>query len=154
MPGVCEITQKSHAQSPSAMELCSLVRCFNLRIASLLILNLVNTFVCYPSLFNACCYHPNCVTWNFTLVVWSVMVLWVATNGAATKPRASYGRPTQGCAARHALVSWFLVTIHCGTTSTCYFHVTFFLGCFPYLIKRPLYRTKSSRASFWTLLRG
>jgi hypothetical protein len=57
------------------------------------------------------------------LVVWSVMVLWVATDGATMKPRASYGCLTQGCTARHALVSWFLVMIHCRTTSMWYFLV-------------------------------
>jgi hypothetical protein len=112
-------------------ELCSLVRCFDLRKASLLILNLVTAFACYPPLYNACFYHPNYVTWNFTLVVWSVVVLWVATNGATTKPRSSCGRATQGCATRHALVSWFLVMIHCGTTSTCYSHMNFSLVIFP-----------------------
>jgi hypothetical protein len=44
------ITQKSPAQSPSAMELCSLVRRFDLRIASLLILSLMTTFACYSFL--------------------------------------------------------------------------------------------------------
>jgi hypothetical protein len=39
-------------------ELCSLVRCFDLRITSLLILNLVTTFTCYPSLCGACSYNP------------------------------------------------------------------------------------------------
>jgi hypothetical protein len=32
--------------------------------------------------------------------------------GATTKPRASCGRPTKGCDARHALVSRSLVMIH------------------------------------------
>ena len=30
-------------------------------------------------LHSACSYDPICATWNFTLGVWSVMVLWVAT---------------------------------------------------------------------------
>jgi hypothetical protein len=129
------------------------VRCFDLRIASLLILNLVTTIACYFPLYNACFYHPNCVTWNFTLVVWSVMVLWVATNGAATKPRASCGRPTQGCAARHALISWFLVMIHCGTTSMCYSQVNSSLVISPYLIVRPISQTESSRTSNWSYIK-
>jgi hypothetical protein len=44
------IKQKSYAQSPSVIELCSLVLCCNLRITSLLTPNLVTTFACYPSL--------------------------------------------------------------------------------------------------------
>jgi hypothetical protein len=40
-------------------------------------------------------------TWNFTFVVRLVMVLWVAADGAATKPRASCGcRHMAGCLAR------------------------------------------------------
>jgi hypothetical protein len=42
------------------------------------------------------------------------------TNGAATKPRASCGRSTHGCAARHALVSQLVVVIHYETISMCY----------------------------------
>jgi hypothetical protein len=56
------ITQKSLAQSPSAMELCSLVRCFDLRIASMLILNLVTTLLAIPPWYGACSYNPKCVT--------------------------------------------------------------------------------------------
>ena len=99
---------------------------------------------------SACSYNLICATWNFTLVVWSVMVLWVATNGAVTKPRAYCGRPTQGCAAQHALVSRFLVMIHCRTTPMCYFHVSSSLVISPYLIRISLHQTKSSRASFWS----
>jgi hypothetical protein len=36
--------KKIHVQVPSTIELCSLVLCFDLWIASLLILNLVTTF--------------------------------------------------------------------------------------------------------------
>jgi hypothetical protein len=50
-----EFKQESLAQLSFAIELCSLVLCVDFRIASLLIPNLVNTFVCYPSLYNACC---------------------------------------------------------------------------------------------------
>jgi hypothetical protein len=46
------------ACSVAFSELCSLVRCFDLRIASLLILHLVTTFACYPSLYGACSYNP------------------------------------------------------------------------------------------------
>jgi hypothetical protein len=42
------------------------------------------------------------------------------TDGGTTKPRASCGRSTHGCAARHALVSWLVVVIHYETISMCY----------------------------------
>ena len=41
--------KKSPAQLSLAIKLCSLALCFDLLIASLLALNLVTTFVCYPS---------------------------------------------------------------------------------------------------------
>ena len=110
----------------------------------------LQTLWLYLLAHSACSYNPICATWNFTLVVWSVMVLWVATNGATMKLRASYGRPTQGCAAWHALVSRFLVMIHYRTTPMCYFHVSSSLVISPYLIGRSLYQTKSSRVSFWS----
>jgi hypothetical protein len=44
-----EIKQESLAQLSLGVELCSLVLCDNFWIASLLILNLVTTFACYPS---------------------------------------------------------------------------------------------------------
>jgi hypothetical protein len=47
------------------------------------------------------------------------MVLWLTTDGAATKPRASYGC-THGWAARHALVSRLIVVIHYKTMLMCY----------------------------------
>jgi hypothetical protein len=86
-----EFKQESHAQLSLAIELCSLVPCFDLWIASLLILNLMTTFACYPSLYGPCSYNLIGATWNFTFVVRLVMVLWVATNGAATKPGAYCG---------------------------------------------------------------
>ena len=44
-----EILQESPAQLSSAIRLCSLALCFDLRIPYLLTPNLVTTFVCYPS---------------------------------------------------------------------------------------------------------
>jgi hypothetical protein len=44
-----EFKQESLAQLSLAIELCSLILCVDFRIASLLILNLVTTFACYPS---------------------------------------------------------------------------------------------------------
>jgi hypothetical protein len=49
-----------------------------------------------------------------------IMVLWLMTVGAAMKPRASFGRPTQGCATWHVLVLRFIVIIHYGTILMCY----------------------------------
>ena len=49
---------------------------------------------------------------------------------------------TQGCAARHALVSRFLVMIHCRTAPMCYFHVSSSLVISPYLIEDPYIRPK------------
>jgi hypothetical protein len=48
------------------------------------------------------------------------------TDGAATKPRASCGRSTHGCAARHALVSRLVVVIHYETISMCYLGTVYF----------------------------
>ena len=42
---------------------------------------------------------------------------------------------TQGCAARHTLVSRFLVMIHYRTTPICYLHVSSSLVISPYLIE-------------------
>ena len=55
---------------------------------------------------------------------------------------------TQGCAARHALVSRFLVMIHCRTTPMCYFHVSSSLVISPYHVKRSICRTRCNRTSF------
>jgi hypothetical protein len=51
------------------------------------------------------------------------------TDGAVTKPRASCGRSTHGCAARHALVSRLVVVIHYETISMGYLGTI----CFDYV---------------------
>ena len=56
-----EFKQESLAQLSSAINLCSLVLCFDLQTATLLPLNLVATFACYPSLRSACLCNPICV---------------------------------------------------------------------------------------------
>ena len=58
-------------------------------------------------------------TWEFSSVVCSVMVLRLTTEGATTKPKASCGQSTHGCAARHELVSRLLVVIPYATTPVC-----------------------------------
>jgi hypothetical protein len=59
-----------------------------------------------------------CVAWDFLLVTSGNGVI-TKTDGAATKPRASCGRSTHGCAAWHALVSRIIVVIHYETISMC-----------------------------------
>jgi hypothetical protein len=48
------------------------------------------------------------------------------TDGVVTKPRASCGRSTHGCAARHALVSRLVVVIHYETISMGYLGTIYF----------------------------
>jgi hypothetical protein len=98
-------------------------------------------------------YSQNCAAWDFSLVMCVVILSWLVLYGAVTKSRASCGPQPQGCAAQHALVSWFLVMIHCRTTPTCYSHVNFSLIVSPYLIVRSISQTKSSRASIWSYIK-
>jgi hypothetical protein len=147
------IKQKSNAQSPSAIELCSLVLCFDLRITSLLMLNLMTTFACYLSLYGACSYNLIGATWNFTFVVCLVMVLWIATDGAMTKPRASCGcRHMAGCLTRAGI----MVSSHdpLWNDGRCIIlSCPFFLVISPYRIVRSISQTKSSRASIWRYIK-
>jgi len=125
----------------------------DLQVNSMLTPNLVTTFALLSLLCTMLVHTTNfCATWNFSLSVWSIMVSWVVANGAATKPRASCGRPTQGCAARHALVSRFLVMIHYGIIPMKCFLVTFPLIVSPYHIKRSLRPTRCPRTFFWSQL--
>jgi hypothetical protein len=107
-----EFKQSSLAQLSSIIKLCSLALCFDLWITSLLTLNLVTTFACYPSLVwclflppNRC--HPKfhfvCVFNNGV----TISILW-----CHDETESPLWACTQGCAARHALVSWLLVMIH------------------------------------------
>ena len=103
------------------------------------LLNLWLPLLAIPPMHSACSYDPVSVTWNFTLGVWSVMVLWVAT----IVPQRNLGPPcgwlAHGCATGCAPVSRFLVMIHCRTALMCYFHVSSSLVISPYLIGRSLY---------------
>jgi hypothetical protein len=67
-----------------------------------------------------------CVVRDFLLVMSGNGVM-TKTGGAVTKPRASCGRSTYGCAARHALVSRLVVVIHYETMSMRYLSTIFFL---------------------------
>ena len=125
----------------------------DLQVTSMLTPNLVTTFALLSLLCTMLVHTTNfCATWNFSLSVWSIMVSWVVANGAATKPRASCGRPTQGCAARHALVSRFLVMIHYGIIPMKCFLVTFPLIISPYHIEISLCPTRCHRPFFWSQL--
>ena len=86
-----EIKQESHAQLSSLANLCFSCAMSLPWTTPCWLLTLWLPLLAIPPLHSACSYNPICATWNFTLVVWSVMVLWVATNGAAMKPRAFYG---------------------------------------------------------------
>ena len=57
---------------------------------------------------------------------------------------------TQGCAARHALVSRFLVMIHCRTAPICYSHLSSSLVISPYHVKRYICRTRCNRTPLWS----
>ena len=110
-----------------------------------------------PPLHSACFYDPICATWKFTLGVWSVMVLWVATTVPRWNLGPPCGRPAHGCAAGCALVSRILIMIHYGTRPMCHLIMSFSsiispdpIRRSPCLIRRSLYRTKSSKASFWS----
>jgi hypothetical protein len=63
-------------------------------------------YLCLLSFLVWCLFlQPIGATWNFTFVVRLVMVLWVAADGAATKPRASCGcRHMVGCLARAGIM--------------------------------------------------
>jgi hypothetical protein len=62
-----EFKQESIAQLSLGIELCSLVVCLNFRIASLLILNLVTTFTCCPSLVWCFFGQPNLCQLKFLI---------------------------------------------------------------------------------------
>ena len=144
-----EIRQESPAQLSSAIRLCSLALCFDLRIASLLIPNLVTTFVCYPS-FSWCL-----LLCNQNLCHVKILVGCMFSNGATIsdlrcrdKTKSLLWVHTQGCAARHALVLRFLVMIHCRTAPMCYFHMSSSLVISPYHVKRSICRTRCNRTPF------
>jgi len=87
----------------------------------------INSCCLTPPTYSLSIYDPIHATWDFSLVMCLVMVLWLTTNDATTKPRTSYGLQPHGSAAQHALVSWFLIMIHCRVTPMCYLLVIFSL---------------------------
>jgi hypothetical protein len=119
------------AQLSSAIKLCSLVLCFNLRIASLLTLNLVTILACYSYLVWCLFLPPNRCHLIFHFVCAfnngvTISILW-----CRDETESLLWARTQGCAARHALVSGLLFMIHYETTSDVLFLVTIFLGYLP-----------------------
>ena len=123
----------------------------DLQVTSMLTPNLVTTFALLSLLSTMLVHTTNfCATWKFSLSIWSITVSWAVANGAATKSRASCGRPTQGCAARHALVSRFLVVIHYGTIPMKCLLVTFPLKISPYHIEISLYPSRCRTPFFWS----
>ena len=87
-----KIKQESHAQLSSLVNLVNL--CFSCAMSlpwttPCWLLTLWLPLLAIPPLHSACSYDPICATWNFTLGVWSIMVLWVAT----TVPRWNRGHP-------------------------------------------------------------
>ena len=87
-----EFKQESLAQLSLAIKLCSLVLCFDLWIASMLIPNLVTTFAWYPSLVLCLSLQPNLCHLKLHLFVCLIMVLRLAFYGVVMKLRASCGR--------------------------------------------------------------
>jgi hypothetical protein len=85
--------------------------------------------------------QSSCVVRDFLLVTSGNGVV-TKTDGAVTKPRASCGRSTHGCAARHALVSRLVVVIHYETISTrylgtiCFCYVRFVIGASLVMVSR------------------
>ena len=134
-----KIWQESPAQLSSAIKLCSLALYFDLRITSLLTPNLVTTIVCYPS-FSWCL-----LLCNQKLCHVKILLGCMFSNGATISDLRCRDETesllwvhTQGCAARHVLVSRFLVMIHCRTTLICYSHVSSSLVISPYPVKRSI----------------
>jgi hypothetical protein len=121
-----EFKQESPAQLSSIIKLCSLVLCFDLRIASLLILNLVTTFACYPSLVWCLFLQP--IRWHLKCHIVcafnngvTISILW-----CRDETESLLWARTQGCAARHVLVSGLLVMIHYEMTTDVLFLVILF----------------------------
>jgi hypothetical protein len=99
---------------------------FTLCITSLLILNLVTTFVCYHQLASCLVIQPNvCRLKVRSICAFSngvtISILW-----CRDKTESILWARTQGCATRHALVSRLLVIIHYEMIGDVFFHVELF----------------------------
>jgi hypothetical protein len=134
------IYARTPAQLSLTLKLCSLVLCFDLWIASLWILNLVTIFACYPSLYCACSYSPIMCHSKFHFGGRLSNGVLINNWRCRDKTESLLWVHTQGCAARHALVSRLLIVIHYETPPMCYFHVNSSWVISLYLIWRSLYR--------------
>jgi hypothetical protein len=139
-----EFTQEFLAQLSSAIKLCSLVLCFDLWIASLLILNLMTTFTCYPSIVWCLFLQP--IRWHLKCHIVcafnngvTISILW-----CRDETESLLWAHTQGCAARHALVSGLLVMIHYKMTTDVLFLVILFPWLSPYV--------KSEHSYLWPIV--
>ena len=127
---------------------CVLLRCVLIfRSPPCWLLTLWLPLFAIPPLHSACSYDPICATWKFTLGMWSVMVLWVATTVPWCNLGPPCGQPAHGCATGCALVSRFLVMTHCRTTPICYFHMSSSLIISPYCVKRSICWTRYNGTS-------
>jgi hypothetical protein len=96
--------------------------------------NLATTFACYPSLVWCLLLQP--IRWHLKCHIVcafnngvTISILW-----CHDETKSLLWVHTQGCAARHTLVSRLLVMIHYGTPPMCYFHVSSSLVISLYLI--------------------
>jgi hypothetical protein len=127
----CPTWPRTLAQLSLAIKLCSLALCFNLRIASLLTLNLVTTLACYSSLVWCLFLSPNWCHLKFHFVCAFNNGVLISILWCRDETESLLWARTQGCAARHALVSGLLVMIHYETTADVLFLMTVFLGYLP-----------------------
>jgi hypothetical protein len=128
--------QSSLAQLSSTIKLCSLALCFDLWITSLLTLNLVTTFPCYPSLVWCSLLPPNRCHSKFHFVCVfnngvTISILW-----CHDETESHLWACTQGCAARHALVLGLLVMIHYETIVDVLFSCDPFPRLSPYILSK------------------
>ena len=126
-------------QLSSAIKLCPLVLCFDPRIASLLTPNLVTILVCYPSFAQCLFLQSNWCRWKFHFGCQFSNGVMINILWCRDETESLLWARTQGCAARHALVSGLLVMIHYETTANVIFSCDPFLVISPYLIRRSIY---------------
>jgi hypothetical protein len=103
-----------------------------------------------PPLYSACSSNPNMCHLKVHLGCRLGNGVLINNWWRRDKTKSLLWWPTQGCAARHVLVSRFLVMIHYRTTLMCYFHVNFSLVIPHILSRRSISRTNCSRDSSWS----
>ena len=113
--------------------------CFDLRIASLLIPNLVTILVCYPSFAQCLFLQSNWCHWKFHFGCQFSNGVMINILWCRDETESLLWARTQGCPVRHVLVSGLLVMIHYETTVDVIFSCDPFLVISPYLIRRSIY---------------